>query len=67
LYRTSVRKQADGNYYVYWFVPYGPLPAGQHTISYSVSWNAQITDGYDNYGPGTNRPSESGSCNFVVH
>ncbi len=67
LYRTSVRKQADGNYYVYWFVPYGPLASGQHTISYAVSWKAQITDGYDNYGPGTNRPSESGSCTFTVH
>lgn len=66
LYKTSVRKQADGNYYVYWFVPYGPLPGGQHTITYTVTWSAQITDGYDLFGPGTNRPSESGSCTFTV-
>jgi len=31
-----------------------------------VSWKSQITDGYDMYGPGTNRASESGSCSFTV-
>jgi len=66
LYRSRVRKQNDGNYYMYWFVPYGPLSAGQHKITYLVSWREQITDGYDFYGPGTNRPSESGSCTFTV-
>lgn len=65
-YRTSVRKQNDGNYYVYWYVPYGPLAAGEHKVTYTVSWNAQITDGYDMFGPGTNRVSESGSCTFTV-
>ncbi len=66
LYKTSIRKQADGNYYIYWFVPYGPLATGQHSITYRVSWTQQITDGYDFFGPGTNRPSESGSCTFTV-
>jgi len=65
-FKTSVRKKPDGNYYVYWFVPYGPLSSGPHSISYNVSWKAQITDGYDVFGPGTNRPSESGSCTFTV-
>ncbi|MBZ0288901.1 MAG: SH3 domain-containing protein, partial [Anaerolineae bacterium] len=66
LYKTRVRKQNDGNYYVYWFVPYGPLAAGPHKITYLVTWKTQITDGYDMYGPGTNRSSESGSCTFTV-
>jgi len=66
LYKTRTRVQNDGNYYVYWFVPYGPLAAGQHKVTYLVSWRVQITDGYDFYGPGTNRPSESGSCTFTV-
>jgi hypothetical protein len=65
-YDSSIRKQADGNYYIYWFVPYGPLAAGQHTITYNVTWTQQITDGYDFFGPGTNRPSENGSCTFTV-
>ena len=65
-FATSVRKHIDGNFYIFWYVPAGPLAAGQHSISYNVSWKAQITDGYDNYGPGTNKPSESGSCTFTV-
>jgi hypothetical protein len=65
-FATSVRKQNDGNYYIFWYVPAGPLAAGQHSITYNVTWKAQITDGYDNYGPGTNKPSESGSCTFTV-
>lgn len=66
LYSTRVRQQSDGNHYIYWFVPYGPLTAGQHTITYNVTWRQQITDGYDLFGPGTNRPSESGTCTFTV-
>ena len=65
-YATSIRKGNDSNYYIFWYVPVGPLAAGQHSITYNVSWKAQITDGYDVFGPGTNKPSESGSCTFTV-
>ncbi len=65
-YGTTVRKGKDGNFYMFWYVPAGPLAAGQHSITYNVSWKAQITDGYDVFGPGTNKSSESGSCTFTV-
>ena len=65
-YATPIRRLNDGNYYVFWYVPRGPLTAGEHTITYSFTWRAQISDGYDVFGPGTNRPSESGSCTFRV-
>lgn len=65
-YRTSVRRERDDNYYVYWYVPAGPLSAGPHEITYRVTWREAITDGYDNFGPGTAHPVETGSCSFVV-
>lgn len=65
-YRTTVRQESDGNYHVYWYVPSEPLTAGQHVITYRVTWSEQITDGYASYGPGTNRTSESGTCTFTV-
>lgn len=65
-YATRPRQQADGNTWIYWFVPYGPLPAGQYTITYNLTWRSQISDGYDVFGPGTNTPSESGTCTFTV-
>jgi hypothetical protein len=66
-YRTTVRQESDGNYYVYWYVPAGPLGSGPHEITYRVTWRAQISDGYDTFGPGTNNAVETGSCNFTVN
>ncbi len=66
LYRQRTRQESDGNYYVYWYVPAGPLTSGQHRIDYRVSWNAPISDGYASFGPGTNTPEERGSCTFTV-
>ena len=51
---------------VYWYVPYGPLSAGQHSISYRVTWSNAISDGIANYGPGTAIEFEEESCNVVV-
>lgn len=65
-YRTTVRQESDGNYHVYWYVPSEALTAGQHVITYRVTWSEQITDGYTSYGPGTNRTFESGTCTFTV-
>ncbi len=55
----------DG-YAKYWYVPYGPLNAGTYTITYEATWNKQISDGYDVFGPGTRNLTETGSCTFVV-
>jgi SH3-like domain-containing protein len=65
-FRTSVRQERDGNYHVYWYVPSEPLAAGEHTITYRVTWAAAITDGYADFGPGTARPFEEGTCTFTV-
>ncbi len=65
-YRTTVRQQNDGNYYVYWYVPAGPLTAGPHEITYRVFWDSQITDGYDVFGPGTANAQQTGNCTFTV-
>ena len=66
-YRTTIRQESDGNYYVYWYVPAGPLASGQHEITYRVSWSEEISDGYTTFGPGTSNPVETGSCTFTVH
>ena len=65
-FRSSVRQQNDGNYYVYWYVPAGPLTAGPHEISYRVTWREAISDGYDTFGPGTANPVQTGNCTFTV-
>jgi hypothetical protein len=65
-YQGSIRQQSDGNYYVYWYVPAGPLTSGSHEITYSVTWTNAISDGYEQFGPGTTNTSQSGKCTFTV-
>jgi hypothetical protein len=55
-----------GRYYVYWYVPIGsPLP-GEHKIEYKVSWQQQISDGDQTYGPGGKTEVDTGTCAFTI-
>ena len=58
--------QENGQWIVYWFVRSEPLDRGPHTITYRVTWSRKITDGYQNFGPGTDTPEQTGSCTFNV-
>lgn len=51
---------------VFWYVPVGKLDAGEHTISYRVSWREQISDGVNQFGPDTSTLEETGNCEFTV-
>ena len=51
---------------VYWYVPYGPLQAGDYRITYRVTWRAAISDGYKSYGPGSATEFEEERCSFTV-
>lgn len=61
---TSTRRGND--YVVYWYVPYGPLEAGDYRVTYRVTWRSAISDGYNSFGPGTATEFEEESCNFTV-
>lgn len=62
----SAPRQRGRDQVVYWYVPYGPLEAGNYRITYRVTWRNAINDGYKAYGPGTGTEFEEESCNFVV-
>ncbi|MDQ7028115.1 MAG: SH3 domain-containing protein [Anaerolineae bacterium] len=64
-YSTPIQAQG-GAYATYWYVPYGPLPAGDYEITYVVTWSAPIFDGTDNFGPETDIPFEQETCTFTV-
>jgi hypothetical protein len=65
-YQTEIRPSGVNQYVVYWYVPYGPLPAGEHEITYQVTWTQPISDGLEDYGPNTENPFEQGNCTFTV-
>ena len=61
---ASTRRGND--YVVYWYVPFGPLAAGDYRITYRGTWRTAISDGYNSFGPGTATEFEEESCNFTV-
>ncbi len=64
-YATTTRRE-QGRWIVYWYYPIGHLEAGEHTITYHLSWEEAITDGYDDFGPGTATTTNDGDCTFTV-
>lgn len=63
----SIGRDAAGHYIVFWYMPSSePLAVGEHLITYSVTWNNAISDGFAQFGPGTSNPSQSGTCRFTV-
>ena len=64
-YRMNPSRSGN-QHVVYWYVPYGPLEAGPHVITYRVTWRNPISDGYAAYGPGADTEFEEDSCNFRV-
>ena len=66
LYQGNIKPEG-AQYVVYWFVPSPPLAAGDHKITYRVTWSRAISDGFQNFGPGTGIPEQTGSCTFTVH
>ena len=62
--RQPTRRGSDQ--VVFWYVPFGPLEAGDYRITYRVTWRSAISDGYNSFGPGTGTEFEEESCNFVV-
>jgi WD40 repeat protein len=63
IYRDPVN---DNNWTVYYRLYTGPLAAGEHTIKYRVTWNRQISDGFDTFGPDSANVEQTGSCGFTV-
>jgi hypothetical protein len=64
-YRQPIRREGE-KYAAYWYVPVGPLPAGEYLVTYRAEWDRAITDGDNWFGPGTNVPFEEESCTFTV-
>ncbi len=64
-YRTSIRRQ-NNDFVAYWYVPFGPLSAGNYEITFVMSWSRTITDGYEFFGPNTRKPFEQHTCSFTV-
>lgn len=64
-YDTEMILEA-GVWIIYWYYPVGKLDPGIHEVTYRVTWDEAITDGYDEFGPGTANETDTGNCTFTV-
>jgi hypothetical protein len=64
--QVSEITQRGRNYWVFYSADAGFLRPGHYEVEYRVTWTGVHNDGYDDYGPGTDFPVDSGNCNFDV-
>ncbi|MCA9913468.1 MAG: hypothetical protein KC496_08960, partial [Anaerolineae bacterium] len=65
--RTPVVQREDGNYWVFYVADLGDgFRPGQYRVDYYVTWERAISDGIEQFGPGTLNPSLLNTCTFDV-
>lgn len=65
-YGTAITLDDLGRWIIYWNYPVGQLSPGTHVVEFKVTWDEAITDGYDDFGPGTPNEADIGNCTFTV-
>jgi hypothetical protein len=63
--RTAI-EQRGNDYWVFYYARLGNLRPGQYYIEYKATWDRAISDGYEDFGPGTNNVMESSGCSFDI-
>lgn len=63
--RTAIQLRS-GNYWVFFYSRLGNLLPGQYYIDYNLTWEKQISDGFNTFGPDTDNELLEGGCTFEV-
>ena len=61
--RTEIQ-EINGDYWIFLYSRLGNLRPGRYYFEYKVQWNAPVSDGYAEYGPGTENPLLISGCGF---
>jgi len=59
-------QRVGGLFYVFYSSFVGNLRPGHYEIEYRLTWNQPVNDGFNDYGPGTDFPTDQGNCNFDI-
>ncbi|MCU0498048.1 MAG: hypothetical protein MUF87_11920 [Anaerolineae bacterium] len=63
---VSEIQQRGRNYWVFYTIRVGNVRPGNYPIEFKLSWRNPISDGYNDFGPGTANERESSTCTFRV-
>jgi hypothetical protein len=64
--KRSEPTEINGDLWVFYTAEIGNLRPGHYEIEYRLNWANPISDGYDDFGPGTGNPQDASQCNFDV-
>jgi hypothetical protein len=59
-------EQRGTNYWVFYTITVGRMQPANYPIEFKLSWENPITDGYDEFGPGTANERFNSTCTFTV-
>lgn len=63
---VSPIEQRTNDFWVFYTADIGQLEPGSYRVDFNLVWGETISDGYDDYGPGTENPEFNSNCNFTV-
>lgn len=64
---SPVVQREDGNFWVFYSANLGDgFKPGRYQVSYFVTWQVPINDGFEDFGPGTETPEIFNTCTFDV-
>ncbi len=63
---VSPISQRGPNFFVFYTAQVGNLRPGTYGVQYRVTWETAISDGFADFGPGTDNEVDSGDCQFTV-
>lgn len=63
--RTEIERRGN-DFWVFYYSALGNLRPGEYSISYEARWERAISDGYEDFGPGTANEILSGTCSFDI-
>ncbi|MBN8621027.1 MAG: hypothetical protein J0L63_19095 [Anaerolineae bacterium] len=63
---TSPVQKLGTNFWVFYTANIGNLSPGQYGVEYRLTWSETTTDGYDDFGPGTNNVEQYSTCSFTI-
>ena len=62
---TPIERRTN-NYWAFYYTQLGRLSPGTYGIEFRLTWDAAISDGFDDYGPGTDNPEIYSNCTFEI-
>ena len=63
---VSPVQQIGANYWVFYTAQVGNLSPGKYGVEFKLNWSQPTSDGYDDYGPGTNNLRFNSTCTFEI-